>query len=562
MSKYLSLCILIMGMALILPACSSDNGNEPVCDSVQIILGLDRRDGDLASFVDQVSTPDSSSYGQYLSMEEIADRFGASSEVLQAVLEYLEERGIYGAEVGPTGSTITCKACVETAERLFCYKPEAESQASCVPTELQGKVQEVLITELLSEQTVESLHTRIKPTDGGSCGERTGTPEGCKGAIDTEAFTLNQWLAAYGIDKLHAKGIRGEGIRVAILNGAPWHLEALETWLECFSIPTPNIHLVQLPFLKPFSYAEAELDIELIMGVAPRLDRITTFSGVSNIGPSLVYGYAAMLDASLMDGTLPHVISSSGGECETTSFSNEEIRLLEHFFMAGSAAGITYVLSSGDAGFLGDCNSEQPGTNYPTSSHYVTGVGGTSMTLTSSNEIEDQTVWNDDSGSSGGGPSSIFLRPDWQGGPLFDPFSGYERLTPDVAFFASETHPGYAIYAPLTFGPFDKPNNLGWRLGGGTSASAPLFAGIVALLNQQLIEAGKTTLGCFNPLLYAMASDPEQYNKLFWDVTEGTSGGDTVRTGKAAEFYDLATGLGSLKVDAVAEYLKTHPPGS
>lgn len=126
-----------------------------------------------------------------------------------------------------------------------------------------------------------------------------------------------------------------------------------------------------------------------------------------------------------------------------------------------------------------------------------------------------------------------------------------------MAFFASETHPGYAIYAP-DWGPFDKPN-LKWQTGGGTSASAPLLAGIMALLDQQLIEEGKPPLGCINPLLYAMASDPEQYNDLFWDITKGTSWGDTVRTGKAALFYDLATGLGSSKVDAVSEHLKTYP---
>ena len=77
-----------------------------------------------------------------------------------------------------------------------------------------------------------------------------------------------------------------------------------------------------------------------------------------------------------------------------------------------------------------------------------------------------------------------------------------------------------------------------------------------------MLEEGKPPLGCINPLLYKMASDPDQYNALFWDITEGTSKGDTVRTGKAAEFYDLATGLGSLKVDAVAGYLKTNPLGS
>ena len=109
------------------------------------MLGLDRKDGDLANFVDQVSFPDSPSYGQYLSMEEIADRFGASPAVVQTVFEYLEGRGITETELGPTGGTLTCKACVETAEAQFCYKPGAESQSLCIPAELQGKVQEVLV---------------------------------------------------------------------------------------------------------------------------------------------------------------------------------------------------------------------------------------------------------------------------------------------------------------------------------------------------------------------------------------------------------------------------------
>ena len=553
MSKYLSLCILIMSVALISPSFSSDSVKEPVCDSVLIILGLVRRDGDLASFVDQVSTPDSSSYGEYLSMEEIAERFGASFEVLQAVLVFLEEQGVEDAEVGPTGGTITCKACVETAERLFCYKPGAESRSSCVPTELQGKVQEVLMISLSSAQTINNLHVDTKPVGSGLREGHSGTPEGCKEGVDSGGFTPNQWLTAYGIDKLHAKGITGKGIRVVILNMAQWHEEALKTYTECFSIPAPNAHIVALPFEKPFSYVEAEMDIELIITAAPGLDRVTTFSGVENIGPILVYAYTAILDASLMDNTLPHVVSSSGVTCEM-DFTDHEIALIEHLLMAGSAAGITYLQATGDMGFLGD------GANYPASSHYVTGAGGTSMILTPSNEIENQTVWNDDSGVSGGGPSSIFPRPDWQAGAPFDPFSGYGRLTPDVAFFASETHPGYAIYGPA-WGPFDKPN-LTWQTGGGTSASAPLLAGIVALLNQQLIDDGKPPLGCINPLLYAMGSDQQQYDDLFWDVTEGTSQGDTVRTGKAAVFYDLATGLGSLKVDAVAEYLKAHPPGS
>ncbi len=550
--------ILAIGFVALMLSCSSDSHNEPACDTVQMFLGLDRKDGDLAAFVDQVSTPSSQSYGQYLSMTEIAEQFGPSPEVVQSILEFVERYGIDETELGPTGATLTCKACVETAEMLFCYKPGAESQSLCIPSGLQGKVQEVLLLSSTSSTNTDNFSVESRPVSRGDGEGPTGTPEGCKAGVDTGGFTPNQWLTAYGIDKLHEKGMTGKGIRVAILNSNPWHAEALKTYTECFSIPDPNSHIVQFPFAKPFSYIESEMDIEIIITAAPDLERVTTFSGVSNIGPGVVYVHAAVLDASLMGNTLPHVVSSSGGDCEM-DFTDDEIALLEHLFMAGCAAGITYVESSGDMGFLGECVGSS-GANYPPSSHYVTGAGGTSMTLFHSNEIESQTVWNDDSESSGGGPSSIFPRPDWQGGSLFDSFSGYGRLTPDVAFFASETHPGYAIYGP-TFGPFDNPN-LVWSTGGGTSASAPLLAGIVALLNQQLIAEGNPALGCINPLLYKIASDPEQYNKLFWDITDGTNGGDTVRTGKATEFYDLATGLGSLKVDAVAEYLKAHPPGS
>ena len=101
MFKYLSLCILIMSLALSFPSCSSDNGhNEPSCDTVLIMLGLDRRDGSLADFVEQVSFPDSPSYGQYLTMTEM--------------------------KLGPTAGAITYEACVKTAETLFCYQKENE----------------------------------------------------------------------------------------------------------------------------------------------------------------------------------------------------------------------------------------------------------------------------------------------------------------------------------------------------------------------------------------------------------------------------------------------------
>ena len=186
---------------------------------------------------------------------------------------------------------------------------------------------------------MDNLSVESRPVSRDVGEGRTGTPEGCKAGVDTGGFTPNQWLTAYGIDKLHAKGITGKGIRVAIINPNPWHKEALKTYTDCFSIPDPKAHIVQFPFEKPFSYVEAEMDIELIITAAPDLERVTTFSGVENEGPTLVYVHAAVLDASLMGNTLPHVVSSSGGNCETSSFTKEEFALLEHLFMAGCAAG-------------------------------------------------------------------------------------------------------------------------------------------------------------------------------------------------------------------------------
>ena len=545
-------------LGLLFSACGSDSEHHELhCDEVWIMLGLDRKDQALADYVDQVSFPGSELYGQYLAMAEIAHRFGAASEVIQEVSSYLETWGMKDIHMGPTGGVINCKGCTEIVKTLFCYDPKAVTPSFCIPPALQNWVQEVLVMKPDAGATAQTLPSGSIVSTA-AAGDRSGTPEGCQAGVDSGGFTPNQWLTAYGIDKLHERGLTGKGIRVAILNSNPWHEKAISEFCDCFSIPKPNAHLVAFPFEEAFSYAEAELDIEMIIAAAPDLERVTTFWGVTNVGPTVVLVHQAVLDTTLMEGTLPHVVSSSAGECEYGSFTADELALLEHFFMAGCAAGITYVEDSGDLGFTSDCETGKEGANYPTSSHYVTGVGGTQMVLTPENRIESETVWNDGDGSSGGGPSVIFERPSWQMGTGFEPFAGFGRLTPDVSFFASEDHPGYAIYGPPVFGPFDAP--LGWLKGGGTSASAPLMAGIVALLNQQMIEAGKPPLGCINPLLYQLASDSTLYQELFRDITQGTSGGDTVKTGLAAPFYDLATGLGSLKADALGMYLKENSP--
>ena len=114
------------------------------------------------------------------------------------------------------------------------------------------------------------------------------------------------------------------------------------------------------------------------------------------------------------------------------------------------------------------------------------------------------------------------------------------RLTPDVAMTGAPQVPLYSELSPITFAAAT-----------GTSSATPIFAAAVALANEARAEMGKKPLGRMGPLLYQLAST--HYEEMFTDVTKGTGGGKTLDTGKAVPGYDMATGLGTIKV---AEFVK------
>jgi kumamolisin len=181
--------------------------------------------------------------------------------------------------------------------------------------------------------------------------------------------------------------------------------------------------------------------------------------------------------------------------------------------------GITTLAASGDLGFQG-CFINKPGVLFPGSSPFTTGVGGTDLTLTSTNQIADQVVWStfatqpSQGVGTGGGPSSVWPRPTFQTAPGIGPQLQRGRPTrvPDIAAMASFS-PGLAV--------FDEGGG-GWGIGGGTSAATPLAAAIVALVLEQEHDARRPRLGSLPPLLYELARGP-RYASVFSDITKGTS---------------------------------------
>jgi hypothetical protein len=162
-------------------------------------------------------------------------------------------------------------------------------------------------------------------------------------------------------------------------------------------------------------------------------------------------------------------------------------------------------------------------------------------------------VWNDITGSGGGGLSRFWARPGWQAGPgVRNQFSNGHREVPDLSLHASPDPHGYPVYC--TTGAC---GHAGWMTLGGTSASAPLLAGIVADMNSYSRAHGGARLGFANPFLYhSLVVDPA----AFRDITSGSNNPDHAGPYPATIGYDQASGIGAPLAGSLAADLAAYAP--
>ena len=245
---------------------------------------------------------------------------------------------------------------------------------------------------------------------------------------------------------------------------------------------------------------EIALDVEWAHAIAPGAS-IILFEANSNSDADL---WTAVDTARNYAGV--SVVSMSFGGTESSS----DTSCNSHFTTPSGHNGVTFLASTGDNG--------SP-SGYPAYSPNVVAVGGTSLYLSGSS-YSSETAWS----GSGGGKSVKFARPSWQKGAGVS--AGTTRLTPDVA---APADPNTGALVMLN----QKAQQIG-----GTSWSAPTWAGILALINQARVAANKKPLRFLNPLLY-----PLNGSASFRDVTSGSNGAYHSATG-----HDLVTGLGSPQI--------------
>jgi hypothetical protein len=515
---------------------------------------------------------DSSSpnYHKWLSSEQFADSFGLSRNDIDKIAAWLRGQGFNIAYVARDRDFIAVSGTAEQVRNAFHteihrYTIGGEAHimnatAPSVPAALGNMVLEI---RGLNDLRPKSGLVRGKHTSQGA-DRPNETLSGGHSLVPDDIATI------YDITPLYNHGINGSGQNIVVVGQSNINLSDMAGFRASYGLPGGDPQVVLCCTPDPgFTDAqgEADLDLEWISAVA----RNASITFVYSYSADSAVGYA--IDNS--DTYKESVISESFGLCEQVASSGgANPSGYESAARTANAKGITWVASTGDSGAAacdsdnGDVASQGLAVQLPSSIPEVTAVGGTEFNEGSgtywsgTNSATDASAlsyipeigWNDTPigthlASGGGGVSTFYSKPAWQTGPGV-PNDGMRDL-PDVAMDASADHDGYWFYTP---DPSTGVSSLVCCIGG-TSAAAPVMAGIVALLNQSLAASGKPSAGNINPNLYSLAYTS---SNIFHDITSGnnmvpcTAGSPNCVGGtegySAGVGFDLVTGLGSVDV--------------
>jgi len=577
----------------------------PDSTEAKIFLGFRSPGADLEARALAVSDPASPLYGDYAPVAVNAATYNATDEQVQTVVDWFADRG---ETVTPDATrtfvqaTVTIAVLEELTDTTFgAYVPvglpspppgvlvSPTTELSSITPALASSIDRVagVVFPVYSTPGL-SGGVRRPPTaasmfdpssfwtpiaaDGGSPW-RTGTQtDACPDAADMVSLgqpvgiSPAQLRTAYGVDELWARGFRGQGARIAVVDYAGYLPSDIAVWRSCFGLEgTPITEHVNGPLVDDWlQRLETTLDLQSVLSIAPEAERIDWFGVAGDFSTtmgSLIELVAPALDASLTGGVAPDVITVSFAVCELEIVYSDpawwvELSLFDQMVATGVAAGTGTFVASGDHGSSGCFPAvDDVNVSFPASSRWVTAVGGTNLTLDEQNRIASSGVWNDarmvsppqpvdspfDSG--GGGISIMSSISPWQSGVV----AGEARTVPDISHFADPMPGGFLYYEGI------------WMPIGGTSMASPLLAASFALQSSARAARGEPRLGFVSPLLYSLAADPTAADVLV-DVVLGDNDPHGVGVYDATPGYDLASGLGWLRQDRLLAVLDRTGP--
>ncbi len=545
----------------------------------------------LKALIQAQQTPGSPGYHKWLKPDEFAARFGMAQEDIDKVEAWLQQEGFTIDSVSRSNNAIHFTGTVAQVEQAFDTemhyynvdgkKHFAPSTALSVPAAIAPVVTTI---RNLDDFRPKPMHIRSKKAVNAKPAYTFIGENNTQYAL----FAPGDIKVAYDINPLISAGDTGTGQTIAIMGQSAIQTTDITNFQDAAGLPANPLNQILVPNSGSSTvYAdgdegESDLDLEWSGAIATGATIDFVYTGSNpNYDVFNSYEYAVEED-------LAPIISISYGDCET-DLGQSNYTAFEAYGEQAVSQGQTVFAASGDSGATGcygytDLTTSQQdavAVNYPASSEYVTGVGGTEITsanatpsssnpywqevpsdsttgiiLTSANEYIPEIAWNDDSlsavsgcedaaedeydclSASGGGISTLSpSQPTWQSTYFSttgesNPSSSH-RLVPDVALYASPNYPGYLFCtsdesdwaegqeASCGDGEFYDDITDYFTVAGGTSFASPIFAGMTAILNQA--KNYTTGQGLLNTQLYSLAANSTTYAAAFHDVTSGNN---------------------------------------
>ncbi|KAI1789321.1 family S53 protease-like protein [Ganoderma leucocontextum] len=532
-------------------------GQFPSGGGIILVVGLRPTNipGLHSSLLD-ISNPASANYANHLSIDDAKAFVAPASETVQAVTGWLAQYNIIPEVASPSGDMLEMAIDVDTANALLNanYTPSLHpdtgstvytTNSFSVPSEIQQHVAFIypttkILSAIVSNPSVSTINlpkhsrrrTRSKRATIPSSCTQTMTPlclQGLYNIPSTPATAPRNSLGVSGFANEVANQTDLEeffaDLRPDITNGS-FNVQSIDGGIDT----GPGT-------------VEASLDIQYTTGIATNVN--TTFLTVGSQNQDGVFGFLDIINTLLAQPNPPLVLTTSFGFDETFFEANPGIAsTLCNAYAQLGARGTSILFASGDGGVAGSrfsntCNADGSFVpTFPSGCPYLTSVGSTQ-----GNSPETAAQF------SSGGFSKVFPRPDYQtvavegylsalGNSNEGLFNASGRAYPDV----STQGVNFAVNIAKTFEAVS-----------GTSASSPTFASIVALLNDQRLNAGKAPLGFLNPLLYSSAAS------AFNDITSGSNPGCNTTGFPALAGWDPVTGLGTPDFNKLLSIVMSAP---
>lgn len=519
----------------------------------------------LDRLLEEQQNPESPYYHQWVSPEQFGERFGVSDSDIAQVVGWLAGHGMQIEAITAgrrsiifSGTAAQVEAAFHTAIHLYRIGEHGEVHSA--------NAQDPSIPAALAQVVggVVSLHNFVSqplhgPVQNGPV--QKPSPEFTSGGA--HYLAPEDFATIYDVNPLYQQSINGGGQSIAIVGRSNLKLADIAQFRTFFGLPANNPQIIvngtDPGIVSANEETEADLDVEWsgAVGRNATIKFVVSKSTNSSDGVDLSAQY-------IVNNNLAPIMSTSFGLCEA-SLGSSGNSFLNALWKQAAAQGITVLVSAGDNGAAG-CDSASAATathgravNGLCSTAYDICVGGTefndganpslywagsnaSGTQSSALSYIPEVVWNESAPgeglwATGGGASMLYAKPSWQAGAGV-PADG-KRDVPDVALTAAG-HDGYLMFQEGSL-----------YVVGGTSASSPSFAGVMALAVQH--AAGRQ--GNANTVFYSLAAKQHAGGaSVFHDIVSGNNSVPGVSGFTAAAGYDQTTGLGSIDASVLVNH--------